>query len=100
MLRWYLVHTKPAAEKTAQVNLERQGYEVYLPRLARPERRSGRLRERVVALFPRYLFLRLRDGVQSLGPVRSSIGVDGIVRFGARFAIVPEEVVGGLRARE
>ena len=32
MLRWYLIHTKPLSEVLAQTNLERQGYQVYLPR--------------------------------------------------------------------
>lgn len=99
VLRWYLIHTKPSAEATAKFNLERQGYEIYLPRLqqAMPLRRQQR--ERIVPLFPRYLFLRLREGCQPLGPVRSSAGVSNVVRFGSSYAIVADEVVGKLRSR-
>jgi transcriptional antiterminator RfaH len=100
MTRWYLVHTKPGGELTAQANLSRQNYEVYLPRILQPSRRDGRWRDRIAALFPRYLFLRLHEGWQSLGPVRSSVGVSGIVRFGLQYAVVPDEIVSGLRARE
>jgi transcriptional antiterminator RfaH len=100
MLRWYLIHTKPAAEPVAQANLERQGYEVYFPRLLQPVLRRARWRDAVVALFPRYLFLRLDEGRQTLSPVRSSVGVASIVRFGATFAIVPDAVIGELRSRE
>jgi transcriptional antiterminator RfaH len=100
MLRWYLVHTKPSCEAVADVNLRRQGYEVYFPRAISGARRRGRSREQVVALFPRYLFLRLDEGRQPLGPVRSTTGVAGIVRFGFSYAIVPEAVIRGLRARE
>ena len=99
MLRWYVIHTKPSAETVAQVNLERQGYEVYLPRLLQSCLWRQRRRERIVPLFPRYLFLRLREGCQPLGPVRSSVGVSGIVRFGCRYAVVADEVIGGLQAR-
>jgi transcriptional antiterminator RfaH len=99
MLRWYLIQTKPSGEMVAQTNLARQGYEVYLPRLRQPVRRAGRWRDRIVALFPRYLFLRLREGTQSLAPVRSSIGVADIVRFGFRYAVVSDRIVDDLKAR-
>lgn len=99
MLRWYLIHTKPSAESVAQVNLERQGYAVYLPRLQQPMRRRARWKDVIVALFPRYLFLRLSEGEQPLSPVRSTSGVANVVRFGARYAVVPDEIVGQLRAR-
>lgn len=99
MMRWYLIHTKPAGEWLAQANLERQGYEVYLPRLVESVRRGARRFERIMALFPRYLFLRLNEGQQSLAPVRSSVGVFNVVKFGARYAIVANELINELRSR-
>jgi transcriptional antiterminator RfaH len=99
MLRWYLIHTKPVREAVAQANLERQGYEVYAPRMQQSVRRHGRWCECIVPLFPRYLFLQLAEGSQALSPVRSSVGVAGIVRFGARYAIVPEEIMRQLKRR-
>jgi transcriptional antiterminator RfaH len=97
---WYLVRTKPSREATAHLNICRQGYESYLPRLLRTVRCKGRLVERVGALFPRYLFVRLEEGSQSLAPVRSSVGVSDVVRFGADYAVVPAKVICDLRARE
>jgi transcriptional antiterminator RfaH len=99
MDHWYLVHTKPSGEATAQRNLLRQGYEVYFPRLVRSGVRGGRRRQLVGALFPRYLFVRLNEGVQALAPVNSSKGVAAVVRFGAEYARVPERVVRDLRGR-
>lgn len=99
MLRWYLVRTKPNAEATALRNLERQHYEAYLPRLCQPLPWRGQWRDRVVPLFPGYLFLGLDEGRQALAPVRSTLGVAGVVRFGAEYALVPDAIVQGLRAR-
>jgi transcriptional antiterminator RfaH len=99
-LSWYVVHTKAAAETLAQANLERQGYVVYLPRLAQSVLWRRQRRERIVPLFPRYLFLRLKEGCQPFAPVRSSIGVSGVVRFGSRYAVVADAVLARLRARE
>jgi transcriptional antiterminator RfaH len=97
--RWYLIHTKASAETLAQVNLERQSYEVYLPRLLHSKLTRGQRRERIVPLFPRYLFLSLEEGQQSLAPVRSSVGVSGVVRFGGRYAAVADAVVRDLQGR-
>ena len=99
MFRWYLIHTKPLSEAVAQTNLERQGYQVYFPRALQRVRRSGRSLHHVVALFPRYLFLHLNEGCQALGPVRSTPGVAGVVRFGPSYTVVPERVIRELQAR-
>ena len=31
MTYWYVVHTQPHGEERARLNLERQGFDVYLP---------------------------------------------------------------------
>jgi transcriptional antiterminator RfaH len=96
--QWYLIHTKPLAERLAQSNLQRQGYATYLPQV----RHTGPCRQRrgcLAALFPRYLFLQLAVGRQSLQPIHSTIGVSNIVRFGMGCAIVRDEVIEELRSR-
>jgi transcriptional antiterminator RfaH len=99
MVRWYLIHTKPKREAVAEINLRRQGYEVYYPRLQRPTRIRGHWVDRVAALFPRYLFLRLAVGHQAIGPVRSTVGVANIVRFGSDYTVVPDAVIENLSER-
>lgn len=99
MLRWYLIYTKTFSESVAEANLRRQGYEVYFPRLARPIRQRGRWGRQVVALFPRYLFLRLDEGRQALSPVRSTVGVSTVVRFGSDYVVVPDRVILDLQTR-
>ena len=99
---WYLVYTKPRQEQTALVNLERQGYSCYLPRLHMEKIRSQRATVVVEAMFPRYLFVRLGSdgGSKSWAPVRSTLGVERLICFGARPARVDDALVGLLRQRE
>ncbi|HLA73897.1 MAG TPA: transcriptional activator RfaH [Steroidobacteraceae bacterium] len=97
---WFLIHTKPAGERLTQVNLLRQGFKVYFPRLLRRTLHRGRWRERIGALFPRYVFVQVETERQSLAPVRSTVGVTAVVRFGAQLATVPHSLVSGLMARE
>jgi transcriptional antiterminator RfaH len=99
MLRWYLIRAKPSSETIAEENLLRQGYPVYLPRLLQRVQRRGRALDRIVPLFPQYLFLQLDEGRQSLGPVRFSTGVAEVVRFGSRYARVPDWLIGHLQQR-
>jgi len=99
MLRWYLIHTKPSSEAVALTNLERQGYEVYFPRVVQTLRRTGRRCERIGPLFPRYLFLHLNEGQQALRPVAFTTGVATVVRFGRCYTVVPDQVIHDLKAR-
>lgn len=92
--------TKPACETVATEHLARQGFETYFPRLAQKRLLRGKWAERIVALFPRYLFIRLDTRRQALAPVRSTRGVANIVQFGQDMALVPDGVVDELIRRE
>ncbi len=97
---WYLVYTKPQQEKVAKENLERQGYSVYLPMLRKRVRRGRNFHFRTNPLFPRYLFIRLSTGEDDWGPIRSTMGVVHLVKFGTIAAAVPNQMINGIRERE
>jgi transcriptional antiterminator RfaH len=99
-LRWHLVFTKASGENTAKLNLERQGYQVYLPRMCRKVLKRGAWRETISALFPRYLFVQLNAAMQSLAPIRSTLGVTQVVRFGSEYLPVPPAIIADLINRE
>ena len=40
MKQWFVVQTKPKQESVAEVNLKRQGYETYYPRVRKKRRFS------------------------------------------------------------
>ena len=98
LIDWYLVHSRPRQESVAAEHLQRQGYEVYLPRVKLPRHRRARWQEQVEPLFPRYLFAGLQVGQQSLHPVRSTRGVAALVRSGEHYAPVPPALLAALRA--
>ena len=100
MKAWYVVHTKPRKEALAEVNLQRQDFETYLPWFKRVARHRGGWKEIVEPLFPRYLFLRLDPTQQTVAPIRSTLGVTTLVTFGQRLMPVPETVVDTLRSSE
>ena len=101
-LSWYLVHTKPRQEDVALVNLQRQGYDCYLPQMRIERIRRRKAEVATEPMFPRYLFIRLdsSDQGKSWSPIRSTLGVSQLVHFGARAAKVDDTLVDLLRQRE
>lgn len=97
MTAWYLIYCKARQESIALANLQRQGYQAYLPQVAG---RAGTTQARTQPLFPRYLFVRLSDRYDNWGPLHSTIGVTRLVRFGEEPARVPTDFIEFLRQRE
>ncbi len=99
-MRWYVVHTRPQAERQAIEQLRRQGFDAYLP-CYRKLRRHARRREMVRApLFPRYLFVAIDLDVQRWRSINGTLGVSHLICQGDRPAPVPEGVVERLCERE
>jgi len=97
--RWYAVHTRPHAEARALENLERQGFEAWLP-LYRKQRRRARRSEQVLRpLFPRYLFVVLDLDGEQWRPVLSTYGVADLVGSGDGPLALADAVIDALRAR-
>jgi transcriptional antiterminator RfaH len=94
---WYVVHTKIRQEQTACENLTRQGYNVYLPRIKILKRSRGRQQAQYEPLFPRYIFLQPCSVAHSISPVRSTLGVSTIVRFGQEPAVMRPETLKSIR---
>jgi transcriptional antiterminator RfaH len=101
-MNWYLVHTKPRQELCALENLQNQGYECYFPTILSETIRAKKINIESQPLFPRYIFIRLGDGLsaQSWRPIRSTKGVNRIVVFGHYPAKVDDRIINFLKNQE
>jgi transcriptional antiterminator RfaH len=101
MSNWYLIHTKIRQERVALENLERQGFECFLPLIRAEKLRRGSLQIIQEALFPRYLFIRLGTGLesQSWAPIRSTLGVGRLVTFGQIPAKIDDELIAAMQSQ-
>lgn len=99
-LCWHAVFCKPRQETTAKEHLQRQGFEVYLPRISGRHRKRNRWVDSIQALFPRYLFVRIDRRRQGMASIRSTRGVVDLVRFGVEPAVVPDPVIDAIVACE
>ena len=99
---WYLLYSKPRQEKCALDNLQRQGYECYLPTIPSEKLRQGLITVLDEPLFPRYLFIRLgqESSAKSWAPIQSTKGVSRLVRFGIEPVRVDDFLIELLRTKE
>lgn len=96
---WYLIQAKPGQAAKAQVELENQGFDTYLPIIDVEKRVRGKLTTKSEPLFPGYLFIFLSEIDSNWRPIRSTRGVAKIVSFGPNPAVVPAEAVSAIRAQ-
>lgn len=97
---WHAARTKSRQEQVALANLSRQGYAALLPTLTTLRRRRARAAAVTVPLFPGYVFVAVEPSQQSYAPIRSTLGVLDLVRFGDRIPTVPDEIIEALRQRQ
>lgn len=101
--RWRLVMTRLGAERLAKAELQRQGFEVYLPMAvsagpSTPSHPKGKLFAR--PFFPGYLFVRFCTNVDRWRCILSTHGVKSVVMASDLPVIAPDKVVDRLRAQE
>lgn len=87
---WYLARTKPLSEYVAATALERNGYEMCLPRVKTPRPRRGHDDS---PLFPGYLFVRQGTNGHGLPAIQRMAGLIGWVEFDGIVPAVPHEVI-------
>ena len=100
MIRWHAVHTKPQLEVWARNNLEERGFETYLPCYLRQRRHARRTEIVPRPLFPRYLFVRADVDAGHRPRVNTAPGVARLVSLGDRPAVVGDEIIAEIKARE
>lgn len=97
---WFLAQLKPGGFPLATRNLERQGFDTFMPFQGVTRRRAGRLEHATRPIFPGYLFVRILPHVAGWRAINSTYGVAKLVALeGDRPTEVPGGIIAGLRAR-
>jgi transcription antitermination factor NusG len=91
--RWYAVHTQPKREFYARLQLEGQGFRVFLPKGLKTIRHARKMADVEAAFFPRYLFVELDLTRQPWRRVNGTFGVTNLVMQGDLPHPVPRGVI-------
>ena len=93
--QWIVVRSKPKSEKVAYKELLNKNIEAYLPLLKERRKWSDRKKWVEFPLFSSYLFARI-DIKNSIFVLQTQ-GVNTIIKFGEKIAVVQDDVIKAMR---
>ena len=92
---WYAIWTRSRHENVVREQLERKGYEAFLPTITKWSRWKDRKKKIDWPLFPGYCFARFSNKERL--PILSCTGVVNIVSFDGDIAPIPDFEIEGIR---
>jgi transcription elongation factor/antiterminator RfaH len=96
--RWYAVHSLPHKETSAQLQLQNQKFQTFLPRIRKTRRHARKLDTVLASFFPRYLFIILDMERDRWRSVNGTIGVSRLVMQNDRPQALKKGIVENLIA--
>lgn len=100
MKSWFVAHTQALKESMAQQHLLEQGFEAYIPRYKKTRRHARKVTEVLAPLFPRYIFVAIDLETDCWRRINGTRGVAYLLMNDERPAVVPVEVIAGLKQQE
>jgi transcriptional antiterminator RfaH len=98
--RWFVAKTHPNAEPKALFHLQRQGFEVYLPRYLRRISHARRISWQPRPLFPTYIFVTMPCAEQRWRAINSSVGIAHLICDEGGPVAVPPGIVEKIQSDE
>jgi transcriptional antiterminator RfaH len=98
---WWVVQTKPQAEKIAIKHLENQGLTIYCPLFKKESLKGRQLKVNTSPLFPRYIFVKADlTAYRNVHTVRSTRGVSQLLKIGEVPTKVAYQLINELKKLE
>ena len=98
-MNWYLLQTKPNAHVIARENLQRQGFDVFLPLIIKTKKKSGKFLEAKAPLFPGYLFMGTSINPIQWKSINGTRGISSAVTLDGIYRPVNTRIIEGLQQR-
>ena len=97
--KWFILQFKPNSHRLAERNLNRQGFESFLPLHEVTKYKYNRYVSDLQPLFPGYMFVAFNPENGSWRQINCTTGVSKLVCFGDQPSPIPLELISGLMAR-
>ncbi len=97
-MKWIIVQTKSNCENKACLNLKRQGYKVFFPKLKKRISRFNRFINIIKPLFPSYIFVSIHSN-QNWSKIKNTFGVLKILKFSDYLYFLPSDVVDDIKRK-
>jgi len=96
---WFILQFKPNAHHQAVKNLNRQGFEVFLPFLDTTSRKASRFISTAQPLFPGYMFIRFDKTKSGWQKINNTYGVSRLITFNSILRSIPNVFIDDMMKR-
>ena len=97
--KWYIAQIKPKSYHTATQNLERQGFETFLPKMKITQKKENKFLFKSGYVFPGYMFVCFDPDIISWTKINSTYGVSKILAFNNKPSEIPSDLILELKTR-
>jgi len=96
---WFVLQFKSNSHHIAAKNLNRQGFETFLPLYETTSRRTSRFMNTSKPLFPGYMFIKFDRAESVWHKINNTIGVSRLITFNSILKSIPTIIVDHLMKR-
>ena len=97
--KWFVAQIKPNSYDLANRNLERQGFETFLPKMNVTNRKKNKFVDKDIYVFPGYIFVSFDTKLGSWNRINSTYGVSRLISFNKKPAEIPYNLIFELKKR-
>ena len=97
--KWYILQFKPNSHHQATKNLNRQGFETFLPLYDNTTRKASRFISTRKPLFPGYMFIKFDRVENDWHKINNTYGVSRLITFNSILKPIPTIFVDNLMKR-
>jgi transcriptional antiterminator RfaH len=97
--KWFIAQIKPNSYNSAMQNLERQGFETFLPKMNITQRQKNKFLVKNVYVFPGYMFVCFNPYIIAWNKINSTYGVSKILAFNNKPSEISSHLVQDLKNR-
>ena len=96
---WFILQYKPNAHHQAAKNLNRQGFETFLPLHDTTSRKASRFVTTTQPLFPSYMFIKFDRAETKWHKINNTYGVSRLITFNSILKSIPTTFIDSLIRR-
>ena len=97
--KWFIARIKPNSYKSAIQNLERQGFETFLPKMEITQRQKNKFIVKNVYVFPGYMFVCFDPRLITWTKINSTYGVSKVLAFNNKPSEISSDLILELKTR-
>ena len=97
--KWFIAQIKPNSYHSAIQNLERQGFETFLPKMEITQRQKNKFVVKNVYVFPGYMFVSFDPHIITWTKINSTYGVSKILTFNKKPSEISSDLIVELKIK-